>query len=340
MGRRVMAGPVVLAILIAVLSLAPRTTAEQRSGESAKAAWIPLLTSEGQPDLQGYWTNDAYTPVERPLELGEKEFFTEAEAAAYFKKRQGQLFGQPKDNIHYDDAIWQGENYLKQASLRTSIINDPPDGRVPPLTPGAQHREAARVAARIWGGPSESAQTRSLAERCISWGNVGPPMVPPNYNANLQILQTRDLVVIRHEMMHDVRIIPLDGRSHVGSNIQQLAGDARGRWEGHTLVVDTTNFTDQTNFRGAPQTTRQDIYASRSLHVVERFTRLDQDTIRYQFTVEDPATWTKPWSGEATIRKVDGPIFEYACHEGNYGLPNILRAARVHEAQESAAKAP
>ena len=165
-------------------------------------------------------------------------------------------------------------------------------------------------------------------------------MVPPTYNANLQIVQTRDYVVIRHEMMHDVRIIPLDGRPHLGRNVEQLAGDSRGRWEGHTLVVDTTNFTDDTNFRGSPQTTRQDIFASRTLHVIERFTRVDEDTIRYQFTVEDPATWTKPWSGEATIRQVEGPIFEYACHEGNYGLANILSAARVQEAQEFSLKAP
>ena len=340
MSRRVMAVPLVLMVLVAILSLAPAISAGQREGEASKATWTPSRTSDGQPDLQGYWTNDAYTPVERPVELGEKEFFTEAEATAYFKKRQAQLLAQPKDNIHYDDAIWQGENYSKQANLRTSLINDPPDGRIPPLTPAAQKREAARAESRAWSGPSESAQSRSLAERCISWGNVGPPMVPPTYNANLQILQVRDYVVIRHEMMHDVRIIPLDGRPHLGRGVRQLAGDSRGRWEGNTLVVDTTNFTDHTNFRGAPQTTRQDIYASHTLHVVERFTRIDENTIRYQFTVEDPGTWTKPWSGEATIRKVEGPIFEYACHEGNYGLPNILSAARVQEAQESASRAP
>ncbi len=338
MSGRVMVMPVLM-VLIAMLSLTTGTIADQRSGEPSKATWTPPRTSDGQPDLQGYWTNDAYTPVERPLELGEKEFFTEAEAAAYFKKRQDQLLGQAKDNIHYDDAIWQAENYLKQANLRTSLINDPPDGRIPPLTPAAEKRAAARAEARV-AGPSDSAQNRSLAERCISWGNVGPPMVPPTYNANLQILQTRDYVVIRHEMMHDVRIVPLDGRPHLGRNVQQLAGDSRGRWEGHTLVVDTTNFTDDTNFRGAPQTTRQDIFASRTLHVVERLTRVDEDTIRYQFTVEDPATWTKPWSGEATIRQVEGPIFEYACHEGNYGLANILNAARVQEGQESSLKAP
>ena len=338
MSGRVMVMPGLM-VLIAMLSLSSVTIADQHPGEASKATWAPPRTSDGQPDLQGYWTNDAYTPVERPVELGEKEFFTEAEAAAYFKKRQDQLFGQSKDNIHYDDAIWQAENYQKQANLRTSLINDPRDGRIPPLTPAAQQLAAARAVAR-GAAPSDSAQSRSLAERCISWGNVGPPMVPPTYNANLQILQTRDYVVIRHEMMHDVRIIPIDGRPHLGGNVQQLAGDSRGHWEGQTLVIDTTNFTGDTNFRGAPQTTRQDIFASRTLHVVERLTRIDEDTIRYQFTVEDSATWTKSWSGEATIRKVEGPIFEYACHEGNYGLANILRAARVQEAQESALKAP
>jgi hypothetical protein len=340
MSRRVHAVRAVLIVLIGILSLAPVIVADQQTNDSSNAAWTPPRTPDGQPDLQGYWTNDSYTPVERPPELGEKEFFTEAEAAAYMKKRTDQLHAQPKDAIHYDDAIWQGENYSKHANRRTSLINDPRDGRLPPLTAAAERRAAARVEARRSSGPSDSAQSRSLAERCISWGNVGPPMVPPTYNANLQILQTREYVVMRHEMMHDVRIIYLDGRAHVGPNVRQLAGDSRGHWEGHTLVVDTTNFTEHTNFRGSPQTTRQDIFASDALHVVERFTLVDPDTIRYQFTVQDPTTWTRPWSGEATIRRFEGPVFEYACHEGNYGLPNILRAARVQEQQETAAKSP
>jgi hypothetical protein len=182
-------------------------------------------------------------------------------------------------------------------------------------------------------GPSESAETRSLAERCIAWGNVGPPMLPPNYNPNMQIFQARDFLVIRHEMMHDARIIWLDGRPHVGPRLQRLAGDARGRWDGDTLVVETTNFTNQTNFRGAPQTTRQDIFASDALRVVERFTRIDRDTIRYQFTVEDPRTWTSSWSGEAPLRSFDGPVFEYACHEGNYAMRNTLSGSRADENQ-------
>ena len=290
-------------------------------------------TPDGQPDLQGYWTNDSYTPLERPLELGTKEFFTREEALAYFKQRQALLLGQSRDDIHYDDAIWQAENYSKEAHMRTSVIVQPANGRLPALTPEAQQREAARLKARSAMGPADSAQSRSLAERCISWGNVGPPMLPPTYNANMQIVQTRDAVIIRHEMMHDVRIIALGGSPHVAKGVRLLQGDARGRWEADTLVVDTTNFTNQTNFRGSPQTTRQDIFATDALHVIERFTRIDADTIRYQFTVEDPNTWVSPWSGEMSIRKFEGPIYEYACHEGNYGLANILRAARAQETQ-------
>ena len=155
--------------------------------------------------------------------------------------------------------------------------------------------------------------------------------MPPTYNANLQILQTGKYVVIFHEMIHDARIIPLDGRPHLPSSVRKLAGDSVGHWEGETLVVDTTNFTGKTNFRGAPRSTRQDILASDALHVVERFTSIDRNHIRYQFTVEDPATWTSTWSGEVPLRQFDGPLFEYACHEGNYGLPNILRGARADE---------
>jgi hypothetical protein len=290
-------------------------------------------TADGHPDLQGFWTNDSFTPVERPAELGDKEFFTPAEAAASFKQRLARLNGQSKDDIHYDDALWQAETYGKQANLRTSIVFDPPNGRLPPLTAAARQREAARVAAAKLRGPADSAQARTLGERCISWGNVGPPMLPPTYNANFEIVQTPELVALRHEMIHDTRLIYLDGRPHAAPGVRMLGGDARGRWDGDTLVVDTTNFTNETNFRGSPQTTRQDIYATDALHVVERFTPVDRDTLTYRFTVEDPQTWTRPWSGEMTIRRWEGPIYEYACHEGNYGLANILRAARVAESR-------
>ena len=307
----------------------PQATAQKRA--IATGFWKVPRTPDGHPDLQGYWTNETFTPLERPPELAGKELFTEQEAAAYLKQRLDQFMRQSKTDIHYDDAIWQGENYDSEPNLRTSLILDPRDGRLPPLTPEAEHRAWARADARAVSAPAGGVETRSLAERCISWGNVGPPMIPPSYNANLQILQTRDHVVIGHEMIHDVRIIPLDGRSHVGTNIRLQAGDSRGRWEGDTLVVDTTNFTGKTNFRGAPRNTRQDIVASDAMHVIERFTRVAADRIRYQFTVEDRATWTKSWSGEIPMRTFAGPIFEYACHEGNYGLANILRGALASE---------
>jgi hypothetical protein len=297
-------------------------------------AWTVLAgQTAASHNLEGFWTNDTYTPLERPAELGDKEFFTRDEAAAFVKSRIDKLLAQPKDDIHYDDAIWQAENYAKQEQLRTSLIVQPRNGRLPPLTREGQRRLPHQQATQRATATSDSAQNRSLAERCITWGNVGPPMIPPTYYANLQIIQTRDQVVIRHELMDAVRVIHMDGRPHPGPDVQWLAGHSTGRWQGQTLVVDTTNFTDRTNFRGSPQNTRQDIFSTARLRVVERFTPTGANTIRYEFTVEDPDTWTLPWSGEMTIRRIDGPIYEYACHEGNYGLANILRGARVTEAR-------
>ena len=316
-----------LALLPAAGLLPVHLPAQSAHGRSAH--WAAAVTADGQPDLQGDWTNDTYTPLERPAELAGKALFTREEAIAFMQARIDRLNAQARDDIHYDDAIWQAENYDKVENLRTSLITEPRDGKVPPLTPEGQARletqRATQRAARVTLG----AKSRSLAERCISWGNVGPPMVPPTYNANLQILQAPSTVIVRHEMMHDVRIIYLDGRPHPSPDVQWLSGHSVGRWEGRTLVVDTTNFTAATNFRGSPQNTRQDIFASEHLHVVERFTRTGPDTLRYEFTVEDPHTWTSPWSGEMEIRRVDGPIYEYACHEGNYGLANILRGAQA-----------
>jgi hypothetical protein len=302
--------------------------------------WNPPRTSDGHPDLQGYWTNDSYVPLERPDEAKGKEFFTAAEAEAFFKSRIDRLNGQSRTDIHYDDALWQAENYVKQAHMRTSIIYDPPDGKLPPLTEAARQREAARLQARKAIGPADNPQVRTLAERCIAWGNVGPPMLPPAYNANFQILQSPDHVLLRHEMMHDVRIVPVDAPAVPSLAVQQLAGIARGHWDGDTLVVTTTNFTSKTNFRGSPQSTRQDIFASETMRVVERFRMTGPDTIDYRFTVDDPNVWTRPWSGEAPFRRFEGPIYEYACHEGNYGLANILRAARVQEANGQTVEAP
>ena len=294
--------------------------------------WTALRTPEGHPNMEGYWTNSTITPLERPAELANKEFFTEAEAAAFEKERILRENAQSKTDIHYDNVLWQSEKYSKSVSnRRTSLIFDPPDGRVPLLTAAGQKRAGELKEAARRREAAASAQDRNFAERCINWGAEGPPMLGSTYNANLQIMQNATSVVILNEMIHNARIVPTNGRAHLDASVRQLGGDSVGRWEGDTLIVDSTNFTDDTNFRGPPSSARQDIFSSRDLHVVERFTPVDADTILYRFTVEDPSTWTKPWSGEMVMRRMEGPIYEYACHEGNWGLANILAGARAAE---------
>ena len=323
-------GSAALAATVAWLVSAPITRLDAQGGAPVvrththtAAPFSPPRTPDGHPDMQGYWTNGTYTPLERPAEFGAKEFFTREEALAYAKRRDDQLRAQPRDNIHYDDAIWQGEKEVKGlTSLRTSLIYDPPDGRIPPLNAEGQRRADARAAERKLRGPADSAQARALSERCIMWGHEGPPMLPAGYFPNLQIVQGPTHFVVMQEIIHNARVIALDSRPHLSGGVRQYGGDSRGRWEGDTLVVETLNFNDATQFRGS----------SPSLKVTERFTMIDRDTIRYRFTVEDPATWSRPWSAEIPMVRTEDPIFEYACHEGNYGLPNILRAQRVADA--------
>jgi len=295
----------------------------RRLPSAAHASFSPPRTTDGHPDMQGYWTNGTYTPLERPTEFGTKEFLTPEEAAAYAKRRDDQLRAQPRDNIHYDDAIWQGEREVKGlTSLRTSLIYDPPDGKIPPTTAEGQKRADARAAARKLLGPADNAQMRTLGERCIMWPHEGPPMLPAGYFPNLQIVQGPGTFVVMQEIIHNARVIGYDSRPRLNRAIQQYRGDSRGRWEGDTLVVETANFTDATQFRGS----------SAAMKVTERFTMLDRDTIQYRFTVDDPATWARSWSAEIPLIRTEDPIYEYACHEGNYGLPNILRAQRVADA--------
>ena len=293
--------------------------------------WTPPRTPDGHPDLQGFWTNATITPLERPRTLGAKEFFT-AEEAAEDRKRAAvplpvaELGG---TEAHYEFTQFGLDRSQAQIafSLRTSLIVGP-EGRIPPLTPEAQQRIAER-AANAKGHEFDGPESRSIQENCLVWGVEGPPMLPAAYNSYLQIVQAPGYVAILQEMIHDVRIIPLDGRPHASHHIRGWLGDSRGRWEGDTLVVDTTNFTEKTNFRGSRE----------NLHVVERFTRLDDNTIRYEFTIDDPTTWTKPWSAELPLAKDKGPIYEYACHEANYGMANNLKGARaVEKAAEEAAK--
>ena len=298
----------------------PRATV--RTIEHAPANYKPKRTSDGQPDISGDWSNATYTPLERPAQLKDKPFFTEAEAAAFAQQRLQGLYDQAPDNIHYDNAIWQSEKEPKGlTSLRTSLVVDPPDGKVPPVLPAAQKRIDAANAERRRYDPTDY-HSRGITERCftsvnLTWPHNGAPLLPEGYNSNLRILQGPGYVVIEPEMVHDARVIPLDGRPHLGAGVTQWFGDSRGRWEGNTLVVENTNFNDKTPFRGS----------TTALKVTERITPIDNDTLLYRATVEDPNTWARPWTIEYPIVRSDEPIYEYACHEGNYGVANILRAA-------------
>jgi hypothetical protein len=333
-------------VLTIVPAAGQATTAASKAKPAAavKSTWTVPRTPDGQPDLQGVWTNNSVTPLQRPRALEGKEFYTEAELAEVQKRQQERLAldeqegepaanhsgveGAPVENVHYDHAQF-GLDWLQSKvawNRRTSLIVGP-EGTIPPLTPDARSR-LAEIAAKEKGHEFDGPENRPLEARCIARANVGPPLLPTRYNSNLQIVQGPGYVTIETEEIHDVRIIPLDGRPHLPRNIRQWLGDSVGHWEGNTLVVDTTNFTDLTPFPGA-----------RNLHVVERLTRAGPDTILYQFTVEDPGMWTKSWSGELPITKITGQLYEYACHEANYGLMNTLRGARVAEAEAAAEKA-
>jgi hypothetical protein len=263
--------------------------------------------------------------MERPAQLAGKEFLTEKEVADYEKQ-----FIERRDATSKVDSggplrqAWWDSGTTVVKTRRTSLVIDPPDGKIPALTPEAQKAERARREATR--RPAQGPEDRPLNERCIVWPTDGPPMVSSNYNNNYRIVQTPGYVVIYIEMIHDVRFIPLDGRPHLPSNVRNWMGDSRGHWEGNTLVVDTTNFTDKTSFRGSDE----------NLHVIERFTRTAPDTILYQFTIDDPTAFTGKWTGEVPWSTAPGPIYEYACHEGNYeSMAPMLRAAR---AEEEAAK--
>jgi len=289
---------------------------------------IPRLM-DGKPDMQGYWTNQTFTPLERPAQFKDKEFFSAAEAQAFAEERLEDVKDVPRGDqvksdadIHYDDGIWLLEGYKKGAMLRTSIVTDPSDGRIPPLTAEGQKRAQARAAARKGIGPFDSAEARGLSERCIYWAHEGPPVLPTGYNSNLLIVQAPGTFVIQPEMMPVARIVPLDRRPTLASAIRGYRGDSRGYWEGDTMVIETTNYSEKNSWRGS----------SVNLKVIERLTMTSPATIHYQFTVEDASTWTRPWAGEYEMHRIEGPLFEYACHEGNYQLPSILKGARRAEA--------
>jgi hypothetical protein len=286
-------------------------------------------TPDGHPSLEGVWNNSSLTPLERLREFEGKQTVTEAEATAYEKQNLEQNNRDRRDGgaeadvgRAYNELWFDRGNKLARigASIRTSFIIDPPDGKIPALTPQAQKRmEGIRAYARLH--PADEPKDRSLAERCIYWATSGPPMLPGPYNNLYQIYQTPGYIMILSEMIHETRAIPLDGRPHLPPNIRKWMGDSVGHWEGDTLVVDTTNFTDKTRFRGSDE----------NLHVIERFTRLDNNSIDYKFTIDDPTAFTKSWTAELPFNASPGPIYEYACHEGNYALADILKGARAEE---------
>jgi hypothetical protein len=298
------------------------TFAPQQPGGSTRA-WTAPRTPWGHPDLQGYWTNTTTTPLQRPVELKDKAVLSGAELAERDKlvadRANQDAKPRPGNPGTYND-FWYERGALNP---RTSLVIDPPEGRVPPLTDAAQRRAAeARPPGR---GPSDSPEDRSAFERCITRGLPGA-MLPGFYNHNYQIVQTRDHVVINVEMIHDARIIPLATRGAPPAAIRNWLGSSRGRWEGETLVVETTNFNDKVR--------EQSLIAFSSgenLRLVERFRRTGPASIDYEFTVDDPAFYTRGWTASVPMIRIDGPIFEYACHEGNYGMGGILRGARAEE---------
>ena len=303
--------------VIAVVLLVPLAAAQP-----ADSSAVPR-TPWGKPDLQGVWDFATVTPMERPAELAGKEILTDEDAANLVdqsaRRWQGISEGREGTTGTYDE-FWFDAGSSVTADRRTSLIVDPPDGRVPALTPTAQERTAARRA-YLRDHPADSWEDRNIAERCILGFNTGPPMTPSAYNNVFQLFQTADHVVILNEMVHDSRIVPLDDRSHLPPHMRQWHGDSRGHWEGDTLVVETINFTDKTSFRGSTE----------SLHLVERFTRANADTLLYEFTVTDPRTFTQPWTAVVPMTMSTNPIYEYACHEGNYAMEGMLAGARAEE---------
>lgn len=303
----------------------------------AVSAWKVPRTPWGHPDLQGVWTTDAEVsvPLERPRELGERAFLTQAELNARRTLEQKLSRDDPADRDPrrlgpVGDGPEHWFEWGKQPSARTSLIVDPPDGRVPPFTAEAQHRPVvgSRVvgygerAGSTAGGPFNGPEDLSLADRCVTRGlpNIWFPQV---YNNGFHILQTPGYVAILYERLHEIRLIPLDRRSHLTPRVRQWIGDSRGHFDGDTLVVDVTNFSDQASFRRSGE----------RLHLTERYTRVDADTVRVEITLDDPTTWTRSWT--ATVNGKKDPsysqILEYACHEGNYSVANILRGARAAE---------
>ena len=314
-------------VLLATAILAPIPAAAQSKTST------PARTPDGKPNLAGIYSFSTITPLQRPEALAGKSTLDDDEAAAFEASENTRLNrdlfdpikGQPSAGyapraeggvLSYNE-FWYERGSRLTNDKRTSLIVDPPDGRIP-LTDAARRR-VAEMRRRSDAGIGDAAEDRTLADRCLMGFNAGPPMVPGSYNNNLEIVQAPGVVVIINEMVHNARIIPTDGRPH--TPFRQWTGDSRGRWEGDTLVVETINFRRETSLQGSTADTR----------VVERFTRVGDNAIKYEFTVSDPSSYIRPWSAMVPMSRIPGPLFEYACHEGNYALTNILAGARAKE---------
>ena len=318
----------VLAAAVAVMAMTPALTAAQAQPEN----WTPPRTASGAPDLQGVWDFRSLTPMERPAELAEKDVLSEEEAAEFAAARAAANAARdeetPYDTVGNYNQFWFDYGTTTVETNRTSLVTDPPNGRIPALTPEAAARHAAGTEAGRGqrrhtptpGGFVEDFGPGGLQVRCILGFNSGPPMTPGGYSNNVQVIQNDDHIVLFNEMVHNARIIPLDGRPHI--ELSQWVGDSRGRWEGDALVIETTNFHRETSFQSGLTT--------QAFRLTERLTRLSPDVLMYEATIEDPKVWTAPWTYAVPMVKSDQPVYEYACHEGNYGLYNILAGAQAN----------
>jgi hypothetical protein len=310
-----------------------------------KKKYVTPKTEFGHPDLRGVWNFSSDTPLERPAQFKDREFVSRQELEA--QRATIRARAEASDNSTGGNGGVGGYNQFwvdsmaQDDNMRTSLVIDPPDGRLPPRQPGVKAENGGLgpdtggqrpVRFRVGGVRKDGPEDRGLSERCLMGFNSGPPFMPSMYNNNVQIVQTKTHAVIMTEMIHDARIVPLDNRPSLDPAITQWSGDSRGRWEGDTLVVETRNFSDKIqSFRG--------MGTGKTLQLTERFTRVGPDRVDYQFTLNDPTIYTRPFTVLVPMVRSDGDMFEYACHEGNYGMVNILSGARVEEKEAEAAKA-
>ena len=332
---------------LAVLTAAPTVLAAQEAADPA----VPR-TAGGQPDISGVWDFRTLTPLQRPQNQGETIDQAKARELEEAAAERARVADQPSDperealraggDVGAYNNFWFDRGAKVVDDLRTSLIIDPPDGRLPATVPDVKRQTLGDdlppdrpVRLRVGGVGLESYEDRGLSERCILGFNEGPPISPGGYNQNIHIFQSESHVAILNEMVHDTRTVPLDGRDHLPDSLRQWMGDSRGRWEGDTLVVETKNFTDRiSSFSGSPFAA---VGTGYQMQITEKFQRLDQDTLMYEYTVNDPATYTRPFTARLLMKKSAVPMFEYACHEGNYGLHNMLSGARAKEAEAAAA---